>query len=140
MKNNSVRQKESATVANNQKITASYTEFRSGILPAPDDLAKYEELLPGVTNRLLTTYESQVNHRIELEKIVIKGDSCRALLGQILSFIIVMSVLCISGFLFYLGKSIAGLSAVVLALASLIPSFIYSRNNRKKELEDKNNK
>lgn len=62
-------------------------EIRSGILPAPDELERYEKLNPGITERLMKTYELQVEHRIHIENIVIEGDSKRANLGQVFGFI-----------------------------------------------------
>jgi uncharacterized membrane protein len=42
--------------------------FRKGPLPPPEELEKYEALLPGATKMLFDNLISQTNHRMELEK------------------------------------------------------------------------
>ena len=118
--------------------TVTSMEFRSGILPPPEELVKYEEILPGVTERLLLTYEKQVDHRIELEKIVIKGNSRRANWGQILSFVIVIFALCLGGYLLLKGLSSQGIATIITAVGSLVASFIAASITRKSERERKN--
>ena len=44
----------------------------SGPLPPPEYLEAYEKVMPGATDRLLTMTEKQVDHRIELEKTIVK--------------------------------------------------------------------
>ena len=121
-------------------VTQSVTsvEFRSGILPPPDELAKYEQILPGVTERLLVTYEKQVDHRIGLERIVIKGNSRRANWGQILSFVIVIFALCLGGYLLLKGLSGQGIATIITAVGGLVASFIAASITRKSERERKN--
>lgn len=43
----------------------------SGPLPHPEDLAKYEQILPGAADRLIRMAEQQAAHRQNLEKAVI---------------------------------------------------------------------
>ena len=122
------------------QISQTYTamEYRSGILPPPDELVRYEEILPGVTDRLLTTYEQQVAHRIDIEKIAIKGNSRRANLGQIFSFIIVIFALCLGGYLLMNGFNAQGIATIIIAVGSLVGSFITASITRKNERERKN--
>lgn len=120
-------------------MIAQYAAYqRSGILPPPDELERYEILSPGITERLLKTYENQVAHRIKLEDIVIRGDSKRATLGQILSFIIVMVAFGISLYLILIGKSVQGFISMVMALGGLVGSFIASFSKRRDERKRKN--
>jgi len=114
------------------------TEIRSGILPAPDDLERYEKLVPGITDRLMKTYEMQVNHRVHIENVVIEGDSKRANRGQIFGFITVLVVLGIAVFLMIKGYSIGGLGTLVAALATLVGVFIGTSANRRAERQKKN--
>jgi hypothetical protein len=43
----------------------------SGPLPHPEDLAKYEQVLPGSADRIISMAEQQAEHRRNLEKSVI---------------------------------------------------------------------
>lgn len=112
-------------------------EIRSGILPAPDELERYEKLNPGITERLMKTYELQVEHRIHIENIVIEGDSKRANLGQVFGFITVLVVLAIAVVLIIKGYSVGGLGTLITALAALVGVFIGTSVNRRAERQAK---
>ncbi|MBI1739603.1 MAG: DUF2335 domain-containing protein [Acidobacteriales bacterium] len=43
----------------------------SGPLPHPEDLAKYEQVLPGSADRIIRMAERQAEHRQNLEKTVV---------------------------------------------------------------------
>ena len=50
----------------------------SGPLPSPSSLREFEEIVPGSADRLITMVEKQGNHRMEIEKKVVDGESKRA--------------------------------------------------------------
>lgn len=66
----------------------------SGPLPAPEDFAKYEKMLPGSADRILRMAEKQSDHRIKSESMIIDHKVKVGERGQILGFILV--VLCIA--------------------------------------------
>jgi len=72
-----------------------------------------------------------------LEKTVILGDDKRADKAQRNSFIIAMSILVLSGILFFLGKDGYAIGAVFTAIAPILIAFITSSISRKKERETK---
>ena len=43
---------------------------RSSPLPSPKELREYEQIVPGIADRLINSLEKQQNHRMELEKTV----------------------------------------------------------------------
>lgn len=121
----------------NHHSTSVSLAYRSGILPVPEELERYEVLCPGITDRLMKSYENQVTHRISCEKVVIDGDSKRSSLGQIFAFVITVIIL-IGGFILILfDKSIAGLSSIFLAISSLVAVFIGGAVTRSKERQRK---
>jgi len=111
--------------------------FRKGPLPPPEEMQKYETIYPGATKLLFDNFITQTNHRIELEKTVILGDDKRADKAQRNSFIIAMSILVLSGILFFLGKDGYAIGAVFTAIAPILIAFITSSISRKKERETK---
>lgn len=121
-------------------VSQVYEEYHSGILPPPAELERYEQLLPGVTERLLTTYENQVKHRIKIEEIVIQGDSKRSSRGQVFSFIIIIFAFLISAVLLLRGKNIEGFVSMIVPLSGLVSSLLISAKQRRKEREQKNKK
>lgn len=68
----------------NNAILAQVTkEEYSGIIPHPDIMVGYENILPGATDRILTLAEKQVEHRIESQKFVLRTNARDSLLGII---------------------------------------------------------
>ncbi|MDR1249035.1 MAG: DUF2335 domain-containing protein [Treponema sp.] len=111
--------------------------FRQGPLPPPAELEKYEGLYPGATRLLFDNFINQSNHRMELEKTVIKGDNRRADIAQWLSFAIGITAL-VGGFLLILkGKDGFGFASIIGALGTLLSSFIGGILSRRKERENK---
>jgi uncharacterized membrane protein len=111
--------------------------FRSSPLPPPEEMEKYERLMPGATETLFRNVTNQSNHRMELETETIRGDNRRADRGQIFSF--VLSVLClgIAGWLFYLNKNGFAITGIIAAIAPIATAFLGSSISRKKERESK---
>jgi uncharacterized membrane protein len=137
MNNSTVPYKNNKKDPTRTDYTATASYYRSGILPEPAELERYEKLLPGTTDRLLQSYEKQAAHRMQLENKVIDGDSIRSTRGQIYSFIITMVVL-IGGFLLiFLGKDTTGIVAILGALATLLGVFIGGSVSRSRERKDK---
>lgn len=62
----------------------------SGPLPPPEHFEAYEKTLPGATDRIMTMTEKQVDHRIDMEKRIVKRKFNQATLGQILGTILII--------------------------------------------------
>lgn len=112
-------------------------EIHSGPIPSASELAKYENILPGAADRIITMAENQSKHRQEMEKKMllanIKAEQC----GQIFGFII-FGMAIIAGFiLLILGKSVEGLASLTIAVGSIVGLFVYSRQEARKELNKK---
>lgn len=62
----------------------------SGPLPAPEDFAAYEEVLPGSTDRIISMAEKSLESRINNEKTIIETRLKQSGRGQILGFILAL--------------------------------------------------
>lgn len=60
----------------------------SGPLPAPEDFAAYEKVLPGSTDRIIAMAEKSLDSRISNEKTIIDTRLKQSGRGQILGFIL----------------------------------------------------
>lgn len=109
----------------------------SGPLPPPDALERYNQILPGAAERIITMAESQHTHRQGLEKHVIHSNVAAQRLGTILGFIVAMTVVIGGMYLVHEGKSTAGLAAILTALASLVGVFLYSKREQQRDLSKK---
>ena len=86
-----------------QTTTAIYHRQVVGPLPAADEFAGYEKVLPGAADRILTMAEKQSQHRQELEKRELEIDARDSLLGTIFAFVFATATMCGSFFLIYNG-------------------------------------
>ncbi len=77
-----------------------------GPLPPPEALGKYEGVLPGAADRIMTMAEKQAEHRQKLESKVVGYNTFNERLGMIPTFIVVISLMCFGGFLIYSNKNI----------------------------------
>ncbi len=109
--------------------------FYSGPLPPPEVLKRFDEIVPGSAERIITMAEEQSIHRKNLEKQVIYSDISRSKWGQILGFVIAIVGLGVSGVVAIYGNAIAGSIIGVGTLASLVSVFMYGSKSRVEERE-----
>lgn len=116
-----------------QYIRAEY----SGPLPHPSQLEHYEKTYPGAAKIIFDQWQRQTQHRQRLEYETITSQEKRADRGQVMAFIIVMTVT-VGGFvLIGLGHSVAGTIASIGGLAGLLTLFFGRRSKTDKELASK---
>ena len=120
-----------------EKEFSFYAAFRSSPFPPPTELEKYDQLCPGISKQFFDNFVNQSNHRMELEKIVVKGDDKRANVSMRNSFIIIMSLIAMSVILFILGKDTPAIASIIGAMVPVVISFINSSAKRKEEREAK---
>ena len=108
-------------------------ELYTGYLPHPEHLQRYDEIVPGSAKQIIDRFEKQSNHRMELEKIVVKGGGNRAYMGVISAFIICMTAILSGGYLIFQGHDLGGGILGGTGLASLVSSFIYGTKARQAE-------
>ena len=118
----------------------SISRSRSAPIPPPGDFERYEAILPGAADRILTMAEKAQGRRhdrarmaLETERLVVQGESRRSFLGVVAAFII--SLLCIGGGVYLIanGQVWAGTALVGFDLAGLVAVFIYGTNSRRTE-------
>ena len=61
----------------------SITHISSSPIPSAEELAKYEAVKPGITDIILSTYQKQVEHRINIENSVITHKNMNTTIGQV---------------------------------------------------------
>ena len=120
----------------NQQVQAFHASFQ-GPLPPPSMLAKYDEILPGFAERLLSMTEKQATHRQSIEATVVQSSVSSEKTGVVLGFI--LSLIVISGgfVMVWAGKNVEGLVAILAPLATLASVFVYGKRNQRKELAEK---
>ncbi len=118
-----------------QRFTATASYY--GPIPPASEMAKYEDIQPGMADRIMAMAEKQSEHRQNIEKIVITNDARKSLLGVVFAFIICMSCLIIAGLCFYWDKNGLGVFISSFGLTSVVGTFIYGTRSNRKEREQK---
>jgi uncharacterized membrane protein len=101
-------------------FTLATAKAFSGPIPPPGVLAKYEQALPGLADRLVTIAERESEHRRALQRRAIRLSE----LGLGAGFAIAMTALCGGIFLVHEGRQAEGMSSIILAIASLVLVFL----------------
>lgn len=98
-----------------------------GPLPAPEDFAEYEKILPGSTNRILTMAEKQSEHRMKSESLIIHQKFKQSGLGQIIGAVLVLCFGIIALILGLTGHDDVALGIGVTTVISIAIVFVLNR-------------
>jgi len=112
-------------------------EAFEGPLPHPEVLKKFEEVVPGSAAQIIEQANKQTDHRIDIEKQVIKSDIRKSYLGLVFGFI--LGLVGIGGGIYamILGHDVFGPILSGGTLASLVYAFIYGTKTRKEERSER---
>ncbi|MGC9292223.1 MAG: DUF2335 domain-containing protein [Acidobacteriaceae bacterium] len=111
--------------------------YYSGLLPHPDHLAKYNEVIPNGAERIMAMAERQSAHREELESLVVNGNLANQTRGSIFAFILALVIVLGGIFLMYVGKDVYGFATIIMSIVSLASVFVYSKREQRKERIEK---
>lgn len=109
----------------------------SGPLPHPELLHKYEQVLPGLADRIVSMAERQSAHRQELERTVVNSDVRRSNLGLLAAFLITVMFLSASVALVVNGHEVAGATLGSVNIVGLVYAFINGKRKQDRELKEK---
>lgn len=119
-------------------VKKSYGIGFSGPLPPPSILSQYGEIVPNGAERIMQMAEQQLQHRIEMEKLLVEEDTRQEARGQIFALIVSLTGFASAVILGVTGNEtaatiIAGIDIVALATAFIVGKTIALKA---KELED----
>lgn len=107
----------------------------SGPLPAPQQLHQYEQVLPGLAERIVRLTEVEQAHRHEIVGSALKRDARIKERGQLLAMLAMIIVLAFCAFLVVAGSPrVAGAVAISL-VAAVVGIFVTGRQADAKALE-----
>ena len=104
----------------------------SGPLPSPEHLAGYEDVLQGLADRIVSMWERQQAHRIQMEssgleidRRVVTADIIQSFLGTVLSFASAMAFLFVGAWIIAKGHWQIGLPFGLLPSGILFSMFAF---------------
>lgn len=108
-------------------IVTHHSQVRIAPLPHPDELAHFDQVLPGLAERIVTMAEANNLDRRRTNRAI----RVVSLLGQVFAFIVAMTALLGGFYLIDQGNDGAGVAAIVTAIAAPLGVFIYNRTKNK---------
>lgn len=114
---------------NSKKSPVIVKQEYSGILPLPEHLKQYDEIVPGAAERILQMAENQSKSRIQNEELLVKDAISYKKRGQYFAFILMILTFILVGFCVYFDKVWLGLFLSVSTLIAGITAFIYNNKN-----------
>jgi uncharacterized membrane protein len=116
-----------------QELVSLQAAHYSGPLPPASELAKYDAVVPGMAERLLTQFELQASHRMALERHLIHSDSTRANWGLAAAFVFGIVLLGAAVYWTVNGYQSVGIVAIVSEFVTYGGLFVYSSETRRRE-------
>lgn len=114
---------------NGQEVKLVHQEAYQGPLPHPDLLVKYEEIIPGAAERILSMAEKEQQHRHQLESEVIKKEIAQKGRGLNFGFTLALLIIVVGAYLLVIDKSLQGFSLILGSIAMIIAPFFFNKNN-----------
>jgi len=102
----------------------------SGPIPHPSVLQGYEDILPGLADRITKMAENQSKHRQKLEARVILVDGIKSILGLVFAFLIVIAALVAGVYTAIMGNPIFGGVVSLASLGVIVGAFIYQKKSK----------
>ena len=103
-------------------ISQTYT----GPIPPSSELSKYEEIIPGAANRIISMAEEESKHRQITEIKIIHNERMFGLVGQIAAIFVVTAVASLEFYVVYTGNA-SQAATVGMSIAAVASVFIYKR-------------
>jgi uncharacterized membrane protein len=97
-------------------------------------LAEYEQVLPGLAERIVKMAETQMVHRQGLEAKHLDGESRRANRGQYCGLVVALGGFLLSGWCVIHGQAVTAALIASLDLVSLVSTFLYGTKMKQQEL------
>ena len=114
---------------NGQEVKLVHQEAYQGPLPHPDLLVKYEEIIPGSAERILSMAEKEQQHRHQLENEVIEKEIAQKGRGLNFGFTLALLIIVVGAYLLIIDKSLQGFSLILGSIAMIIAPFFFNKNN-----------
>lgn len=104
----------------------------SGPLPRPEDLAKYDQIVPGAAERIINMAEREMDHRHKTDNKTTKNIVRVTLLGIIFAFISVLILSGLVGYALYKGFDSVAASIAVGSIAAVAGVFIFFKSKQRR--------
>ncbi len=105
----------------------------AGPIPPPEALAHYEDVLPGLADRIMAEAERQQAHRQALETSVVQHEARRSMAGLFVGGFVALAAIVVAGVLAAQGQQWFGIATALATIVSLAGVFVHGTQNRSRE-------
>lgn len=119
-----------------QKISYEQMLY-SGPIPPPDEMSKYNEVIPNGSDRIMSMAEKQSDHRQKLELSVVKAKNRDSRLGVIFAGLIGLLGLYLGSEIIMNGQTIVGSIFAGSPLLAMVGLYLRGTNLDRQDLEQK---
>jgi len=109
----------------------------SGPLPPPEDLALYNQAIPNGADRIMKMAEKQLDHRVQIETVVIRSQQLQSGRGQIFGFLIGIIGILAGSYVTIQGHGVVGGAIAGTTSVSLVYAFIAGQRAQRRDLASK---
>ena len=117
-----------SSVAGSQTVEALHASLYAGPIPPPEVLAQYENVLPGLADRIMAESERQRAHRQAAEMTLIRNDARARMAGLIVGMVVALA-----GVLAALGQPLWAVAIALAEIAALAGVFVLGHLRRREE-------
>ena len=121
-----------------RSFSVSIHQFRSGPLPDPEEIAKYNQEIPNGAERIMAMAEKQQDHRIDIEKIAITEQLTQSRRGQTFGLIIGLTAIIGGVICIMFGHEWSGGFIGGGGITGLVSVFVIGKRRQSRNLEEKN--
>lgn len=111
--------------------------FRSGPLPSPEDLERYNQIIPGGADRIMTRVEKQSTHRQELERTALTGQLDNQKEGRKSAERAIYALSACGVLAMYMGESWVAGTIFSTTIVAMVTIFITGKHQSKADLANK---
>lgn len=109
------------------EVTIARSELYRGPIPPPQVLLGYNEIIPGLADRIVLMAEKEQAHHHLFSTNALKARVVEARLGQIFGLIIAVLGFLVAGYFASLGQPWAGVAIVGVHTVAIVTVFIKGR-------------
>ncbi len=108
-----------------------YTEQYSGDIPHPKLMKEWNDVVPGSAAKIVERFVVQSDHRMELEKSVVKANNFKQYTGPVFGFLIAMTTIVGGIYTSLQGLPFLGGPLTFSGLAILVGAFIWDKTHQR---------
>lgn len=128
---------QSGNKSDRQRSHTISAEFYRGPIPHPETLQQYDDITPGLANRIVQMAEAEATHRREVETTIVNANCAdmtayhaEVFRGQICGLIIAVTALVSGAYVAVQGHEWAGAALGTGGIGSIVLTFVLGRNAR----------